>query len=104
MKYLFVAAIFAALTLSACGDPKPGQYPPSQYKQAEIPAEKIFPADDPVVPHAKSAAEEEGIAEEKKAEHTRPADDPVAPHVDSDTEEEAEEADADDEPAARRAY
>ncbi len=30
MKYSLFVSIFLALYLSACGDPKPGQYPPSQ--------------------------------------------------------------------------
>lgn len=37
MKYLLITAILAAFMLTACGDPKPAQYPPSLYKDFEDP-------------------------------------------------------------------
>ena len=69
MKYslIAVAVVLLAITLTGCkGEGKPGQYPPSLYKErdsaltdAELEknkkqaAEKIYPADDPAAPHAK---------------------------------------------------
>lgn len=37
MKYTLLAAILIAFTftLTACGEPKPGQYPPSLYKDKD---------------------------------------------------------------------
>jgi len=35
MKYTFFATILVALALTACGEPKPGQKPPSLYKDRE---------------------------------------------------------------------
>jgi predicted small lipoprotein YifL len=64
MRYLLITAVLAAFTLTACGDPKPAQYPPSLYKDhenllsdedlAEVQkgsaasevAEDVFPAED----------------------------------------------------------
>lgn len=37
MRYLLITAVLAAFTLTACGDPKPAQYPPSLYKDFEDP-------------------------------------------------------------------
>lgn len=70
MKYLFLIVIPVAFLLTAC-DEKPGQYPPSLYKEREgllsdeglsvakdaKRADKIYPADDPAAPHAKSDEE-----------------------------------------------
>ncbi|SDI16964.1 MULTISPECIES: hypothetical protein [unclassified Nitrosomonas] len=35
MKSAFLVAILTALTLTACGDPKPAQYPPSASMERE---------------------------------------------------------------------
>jgi phosphopantothenoylcysteine synthetase/decarboxylase len=35
MKYSFIAAILVAFALTACGDPKPGQYPPGLMDERE---------------------------------------------------------------------
>lgn len=120
MKYPIFALALVMLMLTACGEPKPGQKPPSLYKeregllsdseldaarkQTEETAEKVYPADDPVVPHAKS--DEELTAE--KIEKVYPADDPAAPHAKSDEELSAEKAEesypADDSAAPRKGY
>ena len=72
MKYSLLTAVIITMALTSCGDPKPAQYPPRQYdregllsdkdlaaakEQASKKAEKVYPADDPVVPHAKSDKE-----------------------------------------------
>lgn len=103
MKYsliAFFAATFAFL-LSACGEEKPGQYPPSLYKDREgllsdeqlsadkeaATANKIYPADDPAAPHAKSDEEKSArLAEESYPSGT---DDPEVPHDLTDDEESA---------------
>ncbi|MEK6735482.1 MAG: hypothetical protein AABY47_02840 [Pseudomonadota bacterium] len=98
MKYPLLTAVIITLTLASCGDPKPGQRPPSLYenregmltdsdiatakkqsteKKATESAEKIYPADDPVAPHAKSDKE----LSAEKAEKAYPGDDPEAPHA-----------------------
>jgi len=113
MKYPIFALALVMLMLTACGEPKPGQKPPSLYKeregllsdseldatrkQAAEAAEKIYPADDPAVPHAKS--DEELTAEEAEGA----ADDSAAPQSDEErSEEEAEKSDAADDSAAPR--
>jgi hypothetical protein len=120
MKYPIFALALALvmLMLTACGEPKPGQKPPSLYKEREgllsdseldaarkqpaEAAEKVYPADDPAVPQAKS--DEELTAEEAEGA----ADDSAAPHDKSDeehSEEEAEKSDsADDSAAPRKGY
>jgi predicted small lipoprotein YifL len=35
MKFSLFAALLLALTLTACGDPKPAQYPPSMMMERE---------------------------------------------------------------------
>lgn len=35
MRFALFAAVLAALMLTACGDPKPGQYPPSIMMERE---------------------------------------------------------------------
>lgn len=35
MKFALLAAMLMALTLTACGDPKPAQYPPSIMMERE---------------------------------------------------------------------
>jgi nitrate reductase cytochrome c-type subunit len=117
MKYPILALALVILMLTACGEPKPGQKPPSLYKeregllsdseldaarkQAAETAKKVYPADDPVVPHAKS--DEELTTEKAKGT----SDDSAAPH-DTDeehSEEEAEKSDsADDSAAPRKGY
>ena len=85
MIYPLIAAVFLALILVACGEPKPGQYPPSLYegeKKAAKTAEEIYPADDPAAPHAKSEKE----LSKELSEKVYPADDPAAPHAKSDEE------------------
>ena len=82
MKYPFIITAVIVL-LIACGDPKPGQYPPSLYSDK---AEKIYPADDPSIPHAKSDKE----LSAEKVEKAYPADDPAVPHAKSDEELTAE--------------
>lgn len=150
MKYPIFALALVTLMLTACGEPKPGQKPPSLYKdregllsdseletakkqdaqkEASEMAKKVYPADDPVAPHAKSAEEVSAEKAEKsypaddpkvphaksdeelsaeKAEKVYPADDPAAPHAKSDEELSAEKAEesypADDSAAPRRGY
>lgn len=108
MKYtLLTLIVVVALALTSCSEPKPGQYPPSLYKeregmlsdsdlansqkqqieqQASELAEESYPADDSAAPHAgtlESAEETEAAASDAKSD-------------DEDTSESAEESAADD--------
>ena len=107
MKYQLLTIVLITVMLTACkGEGKPGQYPPSLYQeregtltdaelekikiQAAETAAKVYPADDPVVPHAKSDKE----LTTEKVEKTDSAEAPKAPHVKS--EEELKTDDDDD--------
>ncbi len=96
MNYPILAAVLIAVMLTACkGEGKPGQYPPSLYKerdsalsdaeleknkkQAAEAAEKALPADDPAAPHAKS---DEELVEEN-AEKTDSTEDSATPQAKS---------------------
>lgn len=117
MKYPIFALALVMLMLTACGEPKPGQKPPSLYKdregllsdseldanrkQAAEAAEKVYPADDPAVPHAKS---DEGLTAEGVE---GAADDSAAPKSDeerSEKEEAGKSDSADDSAAPRKGY
>lgn len=142
MNYPLLTVVLITVMLTACkGEGKPGQYPPSLYqeregiltdtelennkKQAAETAASVYPADDPVVPHAKSDKE---LTEEKlekiypsddpiaphaksdkeltteKVEKTYPADDPAAPHAESEEEHNAEKTDPVEDPSTPRGY
>lgn len=92
MNYPLLTVVLIAVMLTACkGEGKPGQYPPSLYqeregllsdseltsakKQAEETAKKIYPADDPAAPHAKSEEE----LNKEIAEKAYPAEDKAEP-------------------------
>jgi nitrate reductase cytochrome c-type subunit len=96
MNYPILTAVLIAVMLTACkGEGKPGQYPPSLYqeregtlsdaeleknkKQAAEAAEKVYPADDPAVPHAES---DEELAE-KNVEATDSTEDSETPKAKS---------------------
>ncbi len=110
MNYPLLTAVLITVMLIACkGEGKPGQYPPSLYqeregalsdaeleknkKQAAETAAKVYPADDPAVPHAKSA---EGLTAEK-VEKTDPAEDSATPLAKSEEELKTEEDEEDEE-------
>ncbi len=119
MKYQILTIVVITIMLTGCkGEGKPGQYPPSLYqeregtltdaeleknkKQAAETAAKVYPADDPAAPHAKSAKE----LTTEKLEKAYPSDDPAAPHAKSDKElttEKVEKAYPADDPAAPHA-
>ena len=109
MNYPLLTVVLIAVMLTACkGEGKPGQYPPSLYqeregllsdselksakKQAEEAAAKVYPADDPAVPHAKSDQE---VTTEKVGK-TDSAEAPKAPHAKSKEELKTEDDDDDD--------
>ena len=111
MKYQLLTIVLITVMLTACkGEGKPGQYPPSLYQeregtltdaelekikiQAAETAAKVYPADDPAAPHAKSDKE----LTTEKLEKAYPADDPAAPHARS--EEELKTGDDDEEEEA----
>ena len=122
MNYPILTAVLIAVMLTACkGEGKPGQYPPSLYqeregalsdaeleknkKQAAEAAEKVYPADDPAVPHAES---DEELAE-KNVEATDSTEDSETPKAKSEEEHNTEEAEeeahpAEDAAASRRGY
>ena len=89
MNYPLLTVVLITVMLTACkGEGKPGQYPPSLYQEREgvltdaeleknkkQAAEKIYPADDPAAPHAKSEEE----LNKEKAEKAYPAEDAAAP-------------------------
>jgi hypothetical protein len=122
MNYPILTAVLIAVMLTACkGEGKPGQYPPSLYqeregalsdaeleknkKQAAEAAEKVYPADDPAVPHAES--DEELV--EKNVEATDSTEDSATPQAKSEEEHNTEEAEeeahpAEDAAASRRGY
>ena len=116
MNYPLLTVVLITVMLTACkGEGKPGQYPPSLYQEREgalsdaeleknkkQAAEKIYPADDPAAPHAKSDKE----LTTEKLEKAYPSDDPAAPHAKSDKElttEKVEKAYPADDPAAPHA-
>ena len=94
MKYLLITAALAVFILSACGDPKPAQYPPSLYKDhenlltdeeltevqrksaEEVKAKEVFPAEDHSIDD-----EMERAHEREASEKIFPADDPSVPHA-----------------------
>jgi len=59
MKYSFIAAILIAFALSACGDPKPGQYPPGFMDERE----GMDELDAALQEQAEAAEEEETVME-----------------------------------------
>ncbi|MBA2483509.1 MAG: hypothetical protein H0V39_03635 [Nitrosomonas sp.] len=83
MKYLLITAILAAFMLTACGDPKPAQYPPSLYKDFED------PLTDEDLAEAKRKSAEKRAAEQAAAAKS----DDAAEEVD-DAEEEAKKDDS----------
>ena len=117
MNYPLLTVVLIAVMLTACkGEGKPGQYPPSLYqeregalsdaeleknkKQAAEAAEKVFSADDPAVPHAKS---DEDLTPEK-VEKTDSAEVPKAPHAKSKEELKTEDEDDDDDDDEEEAH
>ncbi len=92
MKYmLFTLIVVVALALTSCSDPKPGQYPPSLYKEREG-----MLSDGDLANSQKQEIEKQAS---ELAEESYPADDPAVPHAESDEEgasESAEEADAEE--------
>jgi hypothetical protein len=83
MKYLLITAILAAFMLTACGDPKPAQYPPSLYKDFED------PLTDEDLAEAKRKSAEKRAAEQAAAAKS----DDAAEEVD-DAEDEAKRDDS----------
>lgn len=83
MKYLLITAILAAFMLTACGDPKPAQYPPSLYKDFED------PLTDEDLAEAKRKSAEKRAAEQAAAAKS----DDAAEEVD-DAEDEAKKDDS----------
>ncbi len=69
MKYLLITAVLAAFTLTACGDPKPAQYPPSLYKDFED------PLTDEALAEVKKKGAEKRAAEESADEEMEETDD-----------------------------
>ncbi len=109
MKYQLLTIVVITIMLAGCkGEGKPGQYPPSLYqeregaltdaeleknkKQAAETAAKVYPADDPVVPHAKSDKE----LTTEKVEKTDSAEAPKAPYAKSEEELKTDDDDDDD--------
>lgn len=85
MKYLLITAILAAFMLTACGDPKPAQYPPSLYKDFED------PLTDEDLAEAKRKSAEKRAAEQAKKETATKTDDAA-----DDVEDAEEDAKKDD--------
>lgn len=84
MRNLLITAVLLAFTftLTACGDPKPAQYPPSLYKDFEDPL-----TDEELERVKQEAAEAAEAAEESAEEATEEADEAA-----EDAEEAIEEA------------
>ena len=84
MRNLLITAVLLAFTfaLTACGDPKPAQYPPSLYKDYEDPL-----TDEELERVKQEAAEAAEAAEESAEEATEEADEAA-----EDAEEAIEEA------------
>ena len=87
MRYLLITitAILAAFTLTACGDPKPAQYPPSLYKDFE----------DPLTDEELAKVKEES-AEKQVAEKVEDAAEEVEDAAEEVKEDAAEEVKEDD--------
>ena len=62
--------------LVGCGDQKSAEVSTNQGKGG-VSAEKIYPADDPAAPHAKTEAEKQ----KELSKEAYPADDPTVPHA-----------------------
>ena len=118
MNYPLLTVVVIAVTvmLTACkGEGKPGQYPPSLYqeregalsdaeleknkKQAAETAAKVYPADDPAAPHAKSDKE----LTTEKVEKTDPAEDSATPLAKSEEEPKTDDDDEEAHPAEDKA-
>jgi phosphopantothenoylcysteine synthetase/decarboxylase len=109
MRYLLITAVLAAFLLSACGDPKPAQYPPSLYKDhenllsdeeladvqresaASEVAEDIFPAEDHSIDD-----EMERAKEVEESQSIFPAEDDSIGNDDDDDDEDDDDDDDDD--------
>ena len=96
MRYLLITTVLAAFLMTACGDPKPAQYPPSLYKDFEDPL-----TDEDLAEVQKKGAEKRAAAEEAAEEVEEAiedvadeAEDAVEDAVDE-VEEAAEEVDSD---------
>lgn len=85
MRYYYLISISLLLMLVGCGDQKSAEVSTNQGKGG-VSAEKIYPADDPAAPHAKSDAEKQKALTEK----AYPADDPAAPHAKTEAEKQME--------------
>lgn len=85
MKLALLSSIVIALLLTACSDPKPGQYPPSLYKERE----GLLSDSD----LAKSQQQENNKQAAELAEESYPADDPAVPHAEADEADAAESSD-----------
>lgn len=76
MRYYYLISISLLLMLVGCGDQKSAEVSTNQGKGG-VSAEKIYPADDPAAPHAKTEAEKQM----ELSKEAYPADDPTVPHA-----------------------
>lgn len=98
MRSLFITAFLIAFTftLTACGDPKPAQYPPSLYKDFEDPLtdEELNRVKQKAADSAEAAeetAEDAAVEAEEAAEEATEEADEAAEDAEEAIEEAAEE-------------